>query len=291
MVILVKRDEGLIDLMMKEFKTASKTTVKKMIAHGSVRVNGKMVTNPAVAVKSGDSVEYTRQTFIPGKIKPPYPIVFEDEHIMIAEKPAGLLTIGDRGLGGTSFYKIMLEHIKATSKGKERIFVVHRLDREVSGLILFSKSEALQEQFKNQWPSTKKLYYALVEGVVKDDAGTIRSWLMEGRDQKVFSVKEQEGAKQAVTHYRVMDRTADFTLLEVALETGRKNQIRVHLSEMGCPVVGDRRYGADDRYERRIRLHAFYLSFHHPVTGKLVEAKSRMPKGFLVLRPEDEKYK
>lgn len=291
MIFEVKKEMTLGEVMLEEFKTASKTTVKKLITHGSVRVNGKMVTNPAEAVKQGDSVEYTRQTYVPTKIKPPYPVYFEDDHILITEKPPGLLTIGDRGLGGTSFYKIMLDHVKEASKGKERIYVVHRLDREVSGLILFAKSEAIQEQFKNQWHASKKLYYALVEGVVKDDTGTIRTWLTEGRDQKVYSVKVQEGAKLAITHYRVMDRTPDFTLLEVELETGRKNQIRVHLSEMGCPVVGDRRYGADDRYERRIRLHAFYLAFNHPVTGKLIEAKSKMPKGFLVLRPENEKYK
>lgn len=291
MVILVKQDGVLVDLMIEEFTSASKTTVKKMIAHGSVRVNGKMVTHPATVVRQGDSVEYTRQTTIPGKIKSPYPIIFEDEHMLIVEKPAGLLTIGDRGIGGTSFYKIMLDHVKEKSRERERIFVVHRLDREVSGLVLFAKSQEIQEQLKNQWYLTKKLYYALVEGVVEKEKGTIRSWLMEGRDQKVFSVQEREGAKEAVTHYRVMDRTEDFSLLEVALETGRKNQIRVHLSEMGHPVVGDRRYGADGRFERRIRLHAFYLSLMHPITGKLVEAKSKMPKGFLVLRSEDEKYK
>jgi 23S rRNA pseudouridine1911/1915/1917 synthase len=255
MVIDVKEEKSLGELMLAEFKTASKSTVKKLITHGSVRVNGKMVTNPTVVLKMGDSVEYTRQTYIPTKIKPPYPVYFEDDHIMITEKPPGLLTIGDRGLGGTSFYKIMLDHVKEASKGKERIYVIHRLDREVSGLILFAKTEPIQEQFKNQWHASKKLYYALVEGVVKDDNGTIRTWLAEGRDQKVYSVKVQEGAKLAIT------------------------------------VVGDRRYGADDSYERRIRLHAFYLSFNHPVTGKLIEAKSKMPKGFLVLRPENEKYK
>jgi len=291
MVITVKKETSLGELMLKEFKTASKTTVKKLITHGSVRVNGKMVTNPAEVVKEGSSVEYTKQTYVPSKVKPPYPVWFEDEHFLIAEKPPGLLTIGDKGLGGTSFYKIMLDYVKEKSKGKERIFIIHRLDREVSGIILFAKTEALQEQLKLQWHDSKKLYYALVEGVVKDDQGTIRTWLAEGRDQKVYSVKVQEGAKLAVTHYRVMDRTPDYTLLEVELETGRKNQIRVHLSEMGCPVVGDRRYGADDRYERRIRLHAYYLSFRHPVTGKLIEAKSKMPKKFLVLLPGDEQYK
>lgn len=114
---------------------------------------------------------------------------------------------------------------------------------------------------------------------------------MEGKDQKVFSVQKPEGAKLAVTHYRVLDKTEDYSLLEVHLETGRKNQIRVHLAGMGCPVVGDRRYGANARFERRIRLHAFYLSFPHPKSGTLKEFKSKMPKSFLILKPENEKYK
>jgi len=194
-------------------------------------------------------------------------------------------------LGGTSFYQAMLGYVKENSKGKERIFVVHRLDREVSGILLFAKTEMLQEKIKNQWFEAKKRYYALVEGGPKEDSGTIRSWLVEGRDQKVRSVKTQEGAKLAITHYRVMDRAPDYALLEIELETGRKNQIRVHLSEMGCPVVGDRRYGADDRYKRRVRLHAFYLSIRHPVTDRVMEFRGKMPKSFLILRDGDEKYK
>jgi len=281
----------LMDFFLKEFESVSKTTVKKWIAHGSVKVNEKLETNPVVYIGPGDSVEYLRQVFRPGKVKPPHPVLYEDECLLVAEKPAGMLTIGDRGLGGTSFYQAMLGYVKENSKGKERIFVVHRLDREVSGILLFAKTEMLQEKIKNQWFEAKKRYYALVEGGPKEDSGTIRSWLVEGRDQKVRSVKTQEGAKLAITHYRVMDRAPDYALLEIELETGRKNQIRVHLSEMGCPVVGDRRYGADDRYKRRVRLHAFYLSIRHPVTDRVMEFRGKMPKSFLILRDGDEKYK
>ncbi|MCK9421060.1 MAG: RluA family pseudouridine synthase [Bacteroidales bacterium] len=291
MKIISKERISLIEFLLTQFDAASKTTVKKWVAHGNIKVNGTLETNPAVLINPGDDVEYTRQTFRPGKIKPPYPVVFEDDYILVAEKPAGLLTIGDRGLGGTSFYQQLAGYVKGNSRGKERIFVVHRLDREVSGLLLFAKSETLQAKIKDHWAEVKKRYYALVEGQPENDKGTVRSWLVEGSDQKVRSVKESEDAKLAITHYRVMDRTPEYALLEVDLETGRKNQIRVHLSEMGCPVVGDRRYGADARYERRIRLHAFYLSLRHPVTDQVLEFKSKMPKSFLVLKPGDEKYK
>jgi 23S rRNA pseudouridine1911/1915/1917 synthase len=291
MKVKITKACSLLEQLLTEFQTASKTTVKQRISHGNVRVNGKMVTNPSVVLKEGDTIEYVKQAVKINKVKPPYQVLFEDDAILVAVKPAGLLTIGDRGLGGTSFYQQMQAYVKENSKGKERLFVVHRLDREVSGILLFAKSETLQEEIKNHWMDTKKLYYALVEGELKEDKGTIRTWLTEGHDQRVYSVSVQEGAKLGITHYRVMDRTPDYALLEVELETGRKNQIRVHLSEMGCPVVGDRRYGADSQYERRIRLHAFYLSIRHPVTGKLIDFKSKMPKGFLELKPGDEKYK
>ncbi|MEI7896722.1 MAG: RluA family pseudouridine synthase [bacterium] len=291
MKIKIQEPTTLLDHLFSQLQTASKTTVKNKIVHGNVRVNGKMVTNPAAMLKEGDAVEYVKQAVKINKVKPPYQVLFEDGAILVAVKPAGLLTIGDRGLGGTSFYQQMAAYVKENSKGKERLFVVHRLDREVSGILLFAKSEKIQEEIKNHWMDTKKLYYALVEGQPKEDKGTIRSWLMEGHDQRVYSVQVQEGAKLGITHYRVMDRTPDYALLEVELETGRKNQIRVHLSEMDCPVVGDRRYGADSTYERRIRLHAFYLSIRHPATGKLIDFKSKMPKGFLELKPGDEKYK
>jgi len=291
MKIKVGQEISLIGLLHQEFRDASRTSVKKLISHGSIKVNGKMTTNPSVLVEPGDEVEYIKRQKPQTKIKAPFPVIFEDAEIFVAEKPAGLLTIGDKGLGGTSFYKIMLEFVKEKSKGEERIFIVHRLDREVSGLLVFAKSGEIQQKLKDNWGQSKKMYYALVEGHPPEESGTIKTWLMDGKDQRVVSVQEQDGAKYAITHYRILDKTEEFALLEVQLETGRKNQIRVHLSGMGCPVVGDRRYGADARFERRIRLHAFYLSFPHPMTGIQTEFKSKMPKNFLVLKPENEKYK
>lgn len=291
MKITVRTEISLAELLLGEFQTASKTTVKSRIAHGNVKVNGKMVTNPAMPLRVGDVVEYARQAPVVSKIRAPYPLLFEDEWLLVAEKPAGLLTVGERGLGGTSFYREMSDWVKEKSGGREKLFVIHRIDREVSGLLVMAKSEALQQAMKTRWPQTLKRYYALVEGAPPKEKGTIRTWLKEGHDQKVFSVRNEEGAKLAITHYRVMDKTEGFTLLEVELETGRKNQIRVHLSEMGCPVVGDRRYGADARFHRRIRLHAFYLAFNHPETDQPLEFKSKMPRGFLELKEEHEKYK
>ena len=286
----VKEGCTLLELLRKEFGSASNTTLKSRIIHGNVQVNGKTITNPVFLLTPDDKVVYIRGHARVYKIKPPFPVVFEDEFLLVAEKPAGVLTVGKRGEGGTSFYQQLLSWMKDKTEGREKLFVVHRLDREVSGLLMFAKTEHVQQQLKENWKDVRKLYYALVEGAPGKEQGTIRSWLAEGKDQKVFSTRNPEGAKLAVTRFRTMDRTEDYTLLEVELETGRKNQIRVHLSEMGCPVVGDRRYGADDRYHRRIRLHAFHLSLKHPETEKPLELKSRMPKYFLVLNDDHEKY-
>lgn len=291
MIIHSSKEIFLIDLLLEEFGTASRSGVKRLILNGNILVNGKTVTRPVELVHPGDTVEYRKYKAKPETWNSPFPVLYEDEALLIVDKPAGILTHAEKGATGTSLYKEMLEYIKERSKGKERIYVVHRLDREVSGIVVFAKSEDAQQKIKDEWRDTEKKYYALVHGKPESPEGTIQNWLMEGRDQRVRVVRQQEGAKQAVTHYRILKEFPEQTLLEVILETGRKNQIRVHLAEMGCPVVGDWRYGSKDPVKRRIRLHAFYFSIIHPVTGTRIEAESRMPRGFLTLGPKEEKYK
>ena len=291
MIIKATKEISLLELLLAEFGTATKSGVKRLILNGNILLNGHVITRPVEVIKPGDIVEYKKYKAQPHTWNAPFPVLFEDDVILVVEKPAGILTHAERGTEGTSLYKEILEYIKERSKGTERIYVVHRLDREVSGIILFAKSEAIQDQIKENWRETKKKYYALVHGKPKNAKDTITSWLMEGRDLRVHSVREQEGAKQAITHYEVIKELPAHTLLEVTLETGRKNQIRVHLSEMGCPVVGDWRYGSKDRVKRRIRLHAYYFSLNHPLTGAFMEIKSRIPRGFLTLLDKEEKYK
>ena len=161
----------------------------------------------------------------------------------------------------------------------------------MSGIVLFAKSQFVMNFFKDHWKETEKRYIALVEGAPEKPEGTIQSWLVEDKSQKVHSTGNSVNAKLAITHYKTIQLLDNYTLLEVKLETGRKNQIRVHLSDAGCPIVGDRKYGASTNYIRRIRLHACYLSFQHPVNCKNIIVESPMPKGFLKLREQDEKYK
>lgn len=291
MKITAQKDGPIVDLLVEVFGSASKTHIRKMLKYRMIKVGDQPVTRADFAVNTGDVIEYMKKTGRKNEIAPPVPIIFEDDDLLIAEKPVGLLTFGERGTGGTSLYRVLKDFVNQRSGGRQRLHVVHRLDREVSGIVLFAKNGKVQQQIKKNWKETRKRYYALVEGRPEKDRGTIRSWLREGVDRKMVSSDKPAGSKMAVTHYRVVKRLNGHTLLEIETETGRKNQVRVHLAEMRCPLVGDRRYGADARVLRRIRLHACYLGFPHPSAGRFVEFESPMPQGFMVLGNRDEKNK
>jgi len=286
----VEEASTLLDFLGKKYPQSSKTSLKKMIIHGSIEINGKSARNPVVPVSKGDEVSYRKQSTV-ARANTPFRLFYEDEDIIVIDKPAGILTYGEKGSVGSSVYRELREYLSQNSRSRAELFVVHRLDREVSGLLLFAKSTEVQEKLKDNWKDFTKKYLALAEGVLKDENGLIKSWLSDGPGFKVYSGRECEGAKYAETSYRVLKVMENRTLIELQLVTGRKNQLRVHLSDLGHPVVGDRRYGADARWERRIRLHACYLRIRHPRTDEWMEFHSELPKGFLVLRPGHEKYK
>jgi 23S rRNA pseudouridine1911/1915/1917 synthase len=281
----------LLDVLQASLGIDSKSRIRKMLKFGMVRLDGAPVTRADHPVEAGQQIEYRKKSGVKKSVKPPLPLLYEDDDILVTEKPPGLLTYGEKGSGGTSLYRMLRDFVKKRSEGRQRLCIVHRLDREVSGLILFAKHGKAQETLKANWNDTKKRYLALVEGAPPSAEGTCQTWLREGADRRVYSVDRPRGAKLAVTHYRVAKKLPAHTLLEIRIETGRKNQIRVHLSELGCPIVGDRRYGADASVIRRIRLHASYLGFTHPFTGHFHEFESPLPKGFLTLKNKDENYK
>jgi 23S rRNA pseudouridine1911/1915/1917 synthase len=291
MKITSDREIFLMDLLFQEFKGASRTSVKKIIGHGNITVNGKRITNPAFLLKPADCIEYQKYRMTSNTQGAPFPILYEDDQLLFIEKPAGILTYGERGTIGTSLYKMLLDYLRERSKGRERIYVVHRLDKEVSGIVLFAKSEEVQQKIKEKWKETEKVYYALVEGKPKEPEGTISNWLKETSTQKMYITQQSEDAKLAITHYKVLKEFPAHTLLEVRIDTGRKNQIRVQLAGIGCPVTGDHKYGSQDPFKRQIRLHAYQFAFHHPVSDEQLKIESPLPKGFLRLNKKNEKYK
>jgi len=208
-------------------------------------------------------------------------ILFEDDTFLVVDKPAGLLTVRTETEKENTLYAAL----RVRSSGKkppEKIFIVHRLDREASGLLVFAKTlqakERLQEQFKDH--TAGRRYLAVVEGRIAKDEFSIRSYLAENAAYRVYSTRKKEAGKLAVTHVRVVKRSPKTTVVQVRLETGRKHQIRVHLAEAGFPIIGDKVYGSRLNPIRRLALHGEYLSFRHPRTGKRAEFQSTYPRMF-----------
>ncbi len=211
-------------------------------------------------------------------------VLFEDEEIIVVEKPAGLLTIATEREKRNTLYALLYEYVKR-KQTPGRIFIVHRLDREASGLLVFAKTEAskreLQRQFREH--TAGRTYVAVLQGRVNGNRHTLKSYLAENAIHRSYSTTNRTKAKWAVTHVVVIRRSSCWTLVEVRLETGRKHQIRAHLAEQGHPVVGDQVYGSSSNPIRRLALHAVKLMFKHPLTGKSMEFRSPPPASFASL--------
>ncbi len=287
MKFTVKEPVPLLDFLLKATGTSSKTKIRNLLQHGSVTVNGSVQKRADTALSAGQTVEIDRKENIQAKKaslrRPPapFPVLYEDQHLIALEKPAGLLSIGTESEKIKTFYKMVSQYVKDASEDREKIFIVHRLDREVSGVMLFAKSEPVKHDLQEGWAETEKIYRALVEGHPPEESGTVRSWLKENSAMQVFVCSERTpGAQLAVTHYRVLKTYATKSLLEVRIETGRKHQIRIHMAELRCPIVGDKKYGATGNPIRRLGLHAFSLAFTHPVTGERIRLEAKVPPEF-----------
>jgi 23S rRNA pseudouridine1911/1915/1917 synthase len=286
----IKNDCTLLEILQEFYPQSPRTRIKKILQHDNVMCNGKVVTLHSFRLKPGDVVEVKGSSGTPNRAVAPFPVLYEDQDIIVVDKPVGISTSSVDN--SPNVYNILSQYLKNQSKGRIKAYVVHRLDKEVSGVLLFAKSEKTMNIIKDNWKETEKLYFALVEGGPESPEGTIESWLVEDKNLKVHSTRmPSEKTKFAITHYRTIKRLDRHTLLEVNIETGRKNQIRVHMSDLGCPIVGDRKYGASTDFVRRVRLHAFCLSFPHPVTKEIITVESPLPKDFLVLKDRNEVYK
>ncbi len=277
---VVAERRQLLDALAVMFPESSKTTLRQMLQTGRVRVNGEIEKNARRELEEDDTVDVADKA-VHRNLPEGLAILHEDNDVIVVLKAHGLLTVAterERDTTAQAYLNVYL----GQKKGEERIQVVHRLDRETSGVLIFAKNAYAREQLKEQFAAhtVDRVYIAVIEGRMSPEAGTFSSYLRERRDLKMQSVAEHPDAKFAVTHYRTVESNDRYSMLEVTLETGRKNQIRTHLSEAGHPVLGDRMYGSEVNPIGRLALHAKLLGFDHPVTRKHMVFTAPVPKAF-----------
>jgi 23S rRNA pseudouridine1911/1915/1917 synthase len=203
-------------------------------------------------------------------------IIHLDDAVVVVNKPTGLLSMGSEREKERTAHRLLNEHLKTLTRSRlQQAFIVHRLDRETSGLMVFARNQSIQAILQQNWKMVMKRYLAVVEGSPANGQGTLRDHLVESNSFMVHRV--DKGGELAITHYRVLCRHGDKSLLELTLETGRKNQVRVQLAALGHPIIGDRKYGASTDPARRLALHACELKFRHPVSGASMEFHSGLP--------------
>lgn len=286
--LTASKKSGLFDFLLESLPHFGRNKIKSFLKYRSVSVNGKITSQFNHALEPGDQISVkTRENILAQKdfSRSLLDILYEDGCIIIINKPSGLLTVATPTIKTQTAIHQINDYLNTENERKQkRIFVVHRLDQGASGLLVFAKTHEAKHELQNHWDQTEKRYYAIVEGVPKEPSGTVISYLQENKRMKVYSTT-RGGAKHSVTRYQLIKTVGPYSLLDIHLETGRKHQIRVHLSDIGTPIIGDDRYGAKTNPVGRLGLHAYSLSILHPETGKRMEFKTELPKELAKLIP------
>lgn len=279
---VVDREAPLLDWMLSALP-GSKTKIKAILQGHGIKVNGKQVTQFDFPLKPGMKVSVSKSkkndTFKSRYVN----IVYEDRWLIVVEKKVGILSMA-AGHSSLNVKSVLDDYFKRTRQ-KCNAHVVHRLDRDTSGLMIYAKDMQTEQLLERDWHGTvyDRRYVAVVSGEMEEDEGTIANWLKDNAAYVTYSSPVDNGGKYAVTHFHTLKRTTEHSLVEFRLETGRKNQIRVHTSDMGHPVCGDIKYGNGDDPLHRLCLHAYVLCFYHPVTGKPMEFETPIPAQFRAL--------
>lgn len=269
--ITVKKDDVTLQDYLQEHY--GKKNVKKMLKFKEVALNGSNEVRHDTILHEGDTL-----TIGAGSNNSGLDILYEDDEFVVIDKPAGLLSISGGGQKEKTAYHQVSQYLKAKD-ARAKVFVLHRLDRDTSGVLVFAKNEKIKNTMQERWNEivTDRGYYALCEGVLKPHEGKIVNYLKESKTQHVYIAP---GGKKAITNYRVLQQNGRNSLVEVFLETGRKNQIRVTLESLKCPIVGDKKYSSVTNPLRRLGLHAFCFGFVHPINHKKYYFETKMPKEF-----------
>lgn len=276
----VEQDDTLLNFLLNNVKE-SRSKIKATLQGRGIKVNGKTVTQFDYPVTAGTKIEVSKTKRNNDKLKSRYvKIVYEDQYLVVIEKNIGILSMaaGHKSLN----VKAVLDDYFKKTRQRCTAHVVHRLDRDTSGLMIYAKDMETEQILEHNWHGTvyDRRYVAVVSGEMEDDNGTVRNWLKDNKAYVTYSSPTDNGGKLAVTHFHVMARTTEHSLVEYKLETGRKNQIRVHSADMGHPVCGDTKYGNGDNPLHRLCLHAYVLCFLHPVTKERMEFSTPIPTSF-----------
>lgn len=279
LVITVKENAPLLEYLINNV-SESRSKLKATLQGRGIAVNGRMVTQFDYQLKAGDKIIISRHKK-QNQFKSRYvKIVYEDRWLVVVEKNIGILSMA---AGHSSLnVKSVLDDYFLKSRQKCRAHVVHRLDRDTSGLMVYAKDIETEQILEHNWHQIvyDRRYVAVVSGEMEQVNGTIANWLKDNKAYITYSSPTDNGGKYAVTHFQVLNRTTEHSLVEYKLETGRKNQIRVHSADMGHPVCGDVKYGNGDDPLHRLCLHAYMLCFTHPVTGEPMEFSTPIPTAF-----------
>lgn len=279
----VDKDNELMKFLMEKMPQNSRNNIKSLLTQRRVMVDDVIVSQYNAPLKEGQIVSITKTKITKHKLEG-VSIVYEDNDILVVEKERGILSVATQNEREKTAYNILKNYLKEKNP-KDKIFVVHRLDRDTSGVMIFAKSEKAQDILQTTWNDSVKerTYVVLVEGNVKKDSDTIISYLAENKAMITYSTDNEEEGKKAVSHYKVLKRNKNYSLLEVNIETGRKNQIRVHMQDLGHSVVGDKKYGSTKNPIKRLGLHAHTIVFKHPITKEVLSFTSKIPEAFLFL--------
>ncbi len=277
--IQVKENSLLMDFLIRNLKNRSRDNIKSLLRFKQVRIDGQPVSRFDFPLHPGHKITISRNRN-QAKADHVPAIVFEDEHLIIIDKEQGVLSIAAH-TGDKTAYSMLSDYVKR-SHPKNRIFIVHRLDRDTSGLMMYAKSEKIQGLMQMNWKTavSERMYLAVVEGIVEPAEGTVESYLFEDKNYLVHSTHDSTKGELASTSYRMLKHNKLYSLLEVNLLTGKKNQVRVHMKDIGHPVAGDKKYGATSNPAGRLCLHASVLGFRHPLTDKHLRFRSEMPAAF-----------
>ena len=270
----------LLPFLLVHIKGKSRNNVKSLLSRKLVTVDGRPTSQFDTPLAPGQVVTILSVP-APKSGALPFPLLYEDEHLIVVNKPAKLLSVATDKEKTRTAYHIVTDYVKSQHIDN-RIYVLHRLDRDTSGVLMFARDLETKELFQTKWNEiiTRRGYRALVEGTPQPDRDTIRSYLVETRTHMIFSGAPGPGAKEAVTNYQVLKSGGGYSLLDISIDTGRKNQIRVHMKAIGHPLLGDFLYNPDYRFIGRQALHSYTVAFRHPITGEAMEFTAPMPEDF-----------